>query len=93
MFYSSHQILTYKRIYNIIVGERGVGKTYNFTKLGIAEGIKTKQKSFVWVRRYEADIDDIKGDFTKDMEANNEFPNYTFECIKGNIIARNIVTQ
>lgn len=93
MFYSSHQILTYKRIYNYIVGERGVGKTYNFTKLGIAEGIKTKQKSFVWVRRYEADIDDIKGDFTKDMEANNEFPNYTFECIKGNIIARNIVTQ
>lgn len=93
MFYTDHLILSYKRLYNIIVGERGVGKTFNFTRRGISEGIKTKQKSFVWIRRYEADIDDIKGEFTKDMEANNIFPDYSFDVIKGNIIARNHITQ
>lgn len=93
MFYSSQRILTFKRLYNLIVGERGVGKTFDFTKLCIATGLKTKQKSFVWIRRYEADIDDMKGEYTKDMEANNVFPDWGFEVIKGNIIAHNHITQ
>lgn len=90
MFYTSQRIRSYKRFYNIIVGERGVGKTFDFTYDCIKSGIETKKKSFVWLRRYDADIDEMKNDFWIDMVENNLFPNYHFETIKGNIIATNV---
>lgn len=86
MYYSSNKIDTYQRLFNFIVGLRGVGKTYHFTEKSIETGIKTKKPSFVWVRRMKADIDAIKGTWMNDVE--HLFPDYFIETESYGIYAR-----
>lgn len=87
MFYSFQRLLSYKRFFSTAVGERGVGKTFGATELVLKEGIKLKSKAFVWVRRFDADIDEIKDDFALDMIKHNKFPNYKFDTLKNNYYA------
>lgn len=82
-YYDGATLLSYKRPYSVCVGLRSVGKTYWFTRYAIKIALKQHSKAFVWVRRYQDDIDEIKSTFFDDMIANNEFPDYEFEC-RGN---------
>lgn len=76
MFYNHNQLSTFQRFLNVILGERGVGKTYHFTKCCIDEGLKTKKPSFVWLRRLIKDADNIKSKWWYDVE--HEYPSYIF---------------
>ena len=60
MYYNIHDLLTYNRLYNLIMGVRGVGKTYCLTNKCISTGIKEKKISFVVLVRYKEDIKDLK---------------------------------
>ena len=57
MYYSLHDILTYNRLYNLITGVRGHGKTYALTKRCIDVGLEEKKISFVVLARYKEDIE------------------------------------
>lgn len=85
-YYNASPVLSYKRPYTIVVGVRSIGKTYRFTKLCIKKALEQRSKAFVWVRRYQDDIDDIRTTFFDDMSQNNEFPTFTFN-VKGNIMS------
>lgn len=70
MFYSHSRLFTHNRIVNIVVGDRGVGKTYDLTKLCIDLGLSQQDDSFAWVRRYKEDLKPLKDAWWKDVEAN-----------------------
>lgn len=78
-YYDATQLLSYKRPISIVVGIRGVGKTFKFTYLCIKEAIENKSLSFVWVRRSFEEIKKIKTRFFADMMANNMFPDWKFK--------------
>ena len=51
-YYDHGQLLSYHCLFNMVIGHRGVGKTFKFKKWCIEDFIK-EGKQFVWVRRYK----------------------------------------
>lgn len=78
IYYSNHELLTRNALFNFIIGERGNGKTYSFKKWSIDDFLKNKNE-FVWIRRYDTELDDI-GLFFNDIR--NQYPTHEFE-VKG----------
>ena len=86
MFYNDHDLLTYKRLYNLIIGIRGHGKTYDFTKRCIEVGLKQKKVSFVVLARYKEDVINIRDSWWTIVE--HLFPDYEFFQRKNIIYAK-----
>lgn len=76
MYHDLGKILSYNRGVNIIVGPRGIGKSYGAKKRCVKHAIEGKGL-FVWVRRFTKETDKL-GDFFKDLVINDEFPGYSF---------------
>lgn len=91
IYYNLTKIKTYNRLYSIIVGMRGVGKTYALTTECIKIGLKFKCCSFVWLRRQIKNIDMIRKSWWEDVE--KDFPQYQFYNIGDNIYAKDIETE
>lgn len=91
IYYTLTKIKTYNRLYSIIVGMRGVGKTYALSSECIKTGLKFKCLSFVWLRRQIKNIDMIRKSWWEDVE--KDFPQYQFYNIGDNIYAKNIETE
>lgn len=62
-FYDYHKIISYNVPVNIIIGERGVGKSYGAKDYVINKYIKKKEK-FLYLRRYD---NELKAVFSKDF--------------------------
>lgn len=80
IFYSIYKLLSYDYLWNMIIGERGNGKTYSVKKMFINNFIK-HNRQFVWIRRYETEFDDFE-EFFSDIIKNNEFPEHEL-TVKG----------
>lgn len=73
MWYDNGRILSYNKLFNFVIGNRGGGKTFNAKKWCIND-YKKNGKEFVWVRRYKKEykrksqfFDDIKHLFPDDV--------------------------
>jgi len=62
-YYDYNKILSYNAPINILIGERGVGKTYGMKDYLIRRFLKKKEK-FLYIRRYE---NELKSVFQKDF--------------------------
>lgn len=58
MWYDKQQLLSYNKIMNMVLSNRGGGKTFHFTRWGI-DDFKKNKKQTVWVRRYQTEIDEM----------------------------------
>lgn len=87
MYYNCHDLLTYNRLYNMVMGVRGHGKTYCYTKKCIDIGLEQKKISFVVLVRYKEDIVSIKDDWWTIVE--HLYPDYIFYSQRNIIYARN----
>ena len=80
-WYDKGQLLSHKAFLNMLVGQRGNGKTYSFKTWAIDDWKKTK-KQFVWLRRFGTEIKMLKGE-KKDMsffgDIASKYPNDNFE--------------
>lgn len=82
LFYNFRWVLSKQRLFSVVMGFRGGGKTYGATKLVINNYIKKKSKS-IWLRRQATEIDDFFLDnYFRDMEINEEFKDYEFKIQK-----------
>ena len=68
MYYSYNKVLSYHAMVNFILGERGVGKSYNL-KTYLLNKFKKKGKQFIYLRRYDTELKkSLKDDeFFKDV--------------------------
>ena len=68
VFYSYNKVLSYHAMLNFILGERGVGKSYNL-KAYLLNKFKKKGKQFIYLRRYDTELKkSLKDDeFFKDV--------------------------
>ena len=78
-FWSPHDLLTYNRIFNFIIGNRGAGKTYAFKKWCIDDFLK-KGNEFVYVRRYKTEMKRISQFFA---DIADKYPEHKL-TVKGN---------
>lgn len=58
MWYDKAELLSHNRIMNMVLSNRGGGKTFHFTRWGIDDWKKNKRQC-VWVRRYQTEIDEM----------------------------------
>lgn len=56
MWYDKAQLLSHNKILNMVLSNRGGGKTFHFTRWGIDDFKKTGAQC-VWVRRYQTEVD------------------------------------
>lgn len=66
IFYDISKLLSQRCIFNFVIGNRGGGKTYGSKKL-VINRFKRKGQQFVWVRRYQTEIDTLN-DFWADIK-------------------------
>lgn len=60
MWWSRNTLLSHNRILNMVLSNRGGGKTFDCTRWAIDDFKKTGAQT-VWVRRYETELTDEKG--------------------------------
>ncbi len=58
MWYDKQQLLSHNKIMNMVLSNRGGGKTFHFTRWGI-DDFKKNGNQCVWVRRYQTEIDEM----------------------------------
>lgn len=75
MYYDYHKILSYNALLNILIGERGVGKTYGATKFVTSQYLK-KDEQFAYIRRYKPEIKKALPNFFEKIQDNKEFPEH-----------------
>ena len=90
IFYTPSKILSYNALLNLIIGERGVGKSYSF-KTFVVKRFLNKGKQFAYIRRYETDLDESVGNTNDNKffeQIKNEFPNSKFKISKSKKVRR-----
>lgn len=76
IFWNPRRTLTHNSLFNIIVGNRGGGKSYGAKSWAIDNFIK-KGEQFGYIRRYKDDLKKPMEQFFKDIEW--EYPDYQFK--------------
>lgn len=72
MYWDIDATLSHNCLFNMIVGSRGVGKTYGAKKKAVKRFLKSGDE-FIYLRRYKTELQDIKT-FWTDIIINEEFP-------------------
>ena len=75
-YWDINHTLTYNYLINIIVGNRGGGKTYGFKRFAIDNFIKKKEQ-FGYIRRFKEDLKKSLPTFFNDIK--KEYPDYEFK--------------
>jgi hypothetical protein len=78
-FYNFAPILSHNCTYNFVLGARGLGKTYGISMREIRKALKTGKSQFMYVRRYQPEIQKVQGTFFDAV--GREFPDYQFRNI------------
>jgi len=76
MFWNARQTLTHNVLINIIVGNRGGGKSFGAKEWAIDNFIKNREQ-FGYIRRYKEDLKQPMIQFFKDIEY--KYPDYEFK--------------
>ena len=82
MWYSNGGILSYNKIFNFVIGNRGGGKTFDSVKWAIND-YKKNGKEFIYVRRYKEEMKESKASFFEAIINEGLFPDDELS-IKGN---------
>lgn len=76
-WYNWDKISSFNAMFNFLVGQRGVGKTYGWKLKAIRAAIR-KGEQFMYVRRYKDELKVSKDTFFADLMAKNAFPDWDF---------------
>lgn len=80
-FYDVNKTLSRQRLFNFVLGGRGMGKTYSSKKRAVDNFFK-KREQFVYIRRFETDLKPhLIRNFFSDIE--DAYPEHTFAAGNG----------
>lgn len=84
VWFDPSRILSYNRMLNFVIGNRGGGKTFNTLELCIRRFLSGGHQ-FLYLRRYESELDLALPKLFKAVEREGHFPDTIF-AVKGNSI-------
>ena len=90
-FYSYDKILSYNAMINVLIGERGVGKTYGAKVFALNRFLK-KGEQFVYLRRYKSELTESVGSEKKQKFFNQvmqEFPDQELKNTSSTLLCDN----
>lgn len=72
MWYDIDKTLSHNCLFNIVIGNRGAGKTYSAKKRAIKNFLKN-QSQFIYLRRRDSELQKVKKELFADINLNEEF--------------------
>jgi len=76
LFYNYSKVLSHNCTYNMVIGARGLGKTYGAKKKAIKDCIRTGAQH-IYLRRFDTELH-ARSTYFDDLIARNEFPDWDF---------------
>lgn len=80
IFYNYDRVVSYNAFLNLLIGERGVGKTFGASEFVTRQFIK-KDYEFIYLRRYKTDLEKGKKKFFKALIDENKFPEHKLNVV------------
>lgn len=81
MYYNLDKLISYGGLFNFIIGERGVGKSFSCKSYAIKDYINHKNQ-FIYLRRYKEELQLACSSFFADIQSAGLYEEHTFK-IKG----------
>lgn len=76
-YYDISQLLSYNKILNFVIGQRGGGKTFGAKKWAINDFLK-KGNEFIWIRHFKQELKQLKRNFWDDIIHSGLYPDVEF---------------
>lgn len=73
-YYDYTRVLSYNAFISMVIGGRGIGKTYGFKKLVINDYLRHRRE-FIYLRRFKTELKGVSSFFT---DIAPDFPDYVF---------------
>lgn len=80
IYWNIDKLFSFDATMYLVIGERGVGKTYSSLCAIIKDFLKNGNQ-FVYVRRYQTELDKATPKFFDDIIAHNAFPDHEFKVM------------
>lgn len=87
MFYNFDKLFSYNFLIAFVIGERGVGKSFNSKVAVLKKFIRTGEQ-FLYIRRYKTELDTALANFWDDLQANGYFDDLHLEVKKSKMLTQ-----
>lgn len=87
IYYNYDKLFSYNFLIAFVIGERGVGKSFNAKVAVLKKFLKTGEQ-FIYLRRYKTELDTALATFWDDLQANGYFEDYRLEVKKTKMLTK-----
>lgn len=85
IYYNYDRLFSYNFLIAFVIGERGVGKSFNAKVAVLNKFLKTGEQ-FIYIRRYKTELDTALATFWNDLQNNGYFEDYKLEVRKSKML-------
>lgn len=85
IYYNFDKLFSYNFLIAFVIGERGVGKSFNAKVSMLNKFLKTGEQ-FIYLRRYKTELDTALVTFWNDLQSNGYFEDYTLKVKKSKML-------
>lgn len=85
IYYNFDKLFSYNFLLAFVIGERGVGKTFN-AKVGVLKKFLKTGEQFIYLRRYKTELDTALQTFWNDLQGNGYFEDYDLGVKKSKLL-------
>ena len=85
IYYNYARLFSYNFLIAFVIGERGVGKSFNAKVAVLNKFLKTGEQ-FIYIRRYKTELDTALATFWNDLQDNGYFEDYKLEVRKSKML-------
>lgn len=85
IYYNYDRLFSYNFLIAFVIGERGVGKSFNAKVAVLNKFLKTGEQ-FIYIRRYKTELDTALATFWNDLQGNGYFEDYRLEVRKSKML-------
>lgn len=85
IYYNFDKLFSFNFLMAFVIGERGVGKTFN-AKVAVLKKFLRTGEQFIYLRRYKTELDTALQTFWDDLQGNGYFEDYNLEVKKSKLL-------
>lgn len=85
IYYNFDKLFSYNFLIALVIGERGVGKSFNAKVAVLKKYLKTGEQ-FIYLRRYKTELDSALVTFWDDLQANGYFEDHELKVKKSKML-------
>ena len=87
LYYNFDRLFSYNFLIAFVIGERGVGKTFN-SKVAVLKKFIRSGEQFIYIRRYKTELDTALATFWDDLQSNGVFDDLNLKVEKNKMLTK-----